>query len=154
VQAVQSLLGHSPTTQTMDRCACVLEDYGGDAGKGWTNLCATELQTRRKARQVIRVSRFASKRGVTDGTRTRDLRSHNPTRPVAEYCRIGLSKPIFLLAVAYRFCVLRSGWCQRWCQMTWATSLLGATLWHGASRPLLRRSPVASQKGYGKMVSR
>ena len=35
---------------------------------------------------------------------------------VAVRCRIGLSKPISLLAVACCFCVLRSEWCQRWCQ--------------------------------------
>jgi hypothetical protein len=36
---------------------------------------------------------------------------------VAECCRSRLSKPISLLAVARCFCVLRSEWCQQWCQM-------------------------------------
>jgi hypothetical protein len=35
---------------------------------------------------------------------------------VAQCCRIGLSKPISLLAVPHCFCVLRSQWCQQWCQ--------------------------------------
>ena len=62
---------------------------------------------------------YAECRRVTDGARTRDLRSHNPTTSVStccRCCRIGLSKPISLLTVAHCFCVLRSGWCQRWCQ--------------------------------------
>ena len=40
---------------------------------------------------------------------------------VAVRCRIGVSKQISLLAVANRFCVLRSEWCQQWCQMASAT---------------------------------
>lgn len=36
---------------------------------------------------------------------------------VAVGCRIGLFKPVFLLTVARRFCVLRAQWCQKWCQM-------------------------------------
>jgi hypothetical protein len=35
---------------------------------------------------------------------------------VAVRCRIGVSKPFSLLAVAPSFCVLRAEWCQRWCQ--------------------------------------
>jgi hypothetical protein len=35
---------------------------------------------------------------------------------VAQYCRIGLSKPFSLLVVARCFCVLRPEWCQKWCQ--------------------------------------
>jgi hypothetical protein len=35
---------------------------------------------------------------------------------VAQCFRIGLDKPISLLAVARCFCVLRSEWCQQWCQ--------------------------------------
>ena len=57
---------------------------------------------------------------VTDGARTRDLlgatiRRHRLPR-VATGCKIGLSKPISLLAVARRCCALRPGWCQEWCQ--------------------------------------
>jgi hypothetical protein len=37
------------------------------------------------------------------------------------HCRIGLSKLISLLVVARCFCVLRSEWCQKWCQMPSAT---------------------------------
>jgi hypothetical protein len=32
---------------------------------------------------------------------------------VAERCKIGLSKPVYLLVVAQRFCVYRSEWCQQ-----------------------------------------
>ena len=39
---------------------------------------------------------------------------------VAVRCTIGLSKPISLLVLAQRFCVLRSEWCQMWCQMALA----------------------------------
>ena len=39
------------------------------------------------------------------------IRRHRLPR-VAEGCNTGLSKPISLLAVAHRCCVLRSGWCQ------------------------------------------
>jgi hypothetical protein len=49
------------------------------------------------------------------------LRCHNPTTPVATVaarCKTGLDKPICLLAVAHGYCVLRSGWCQKWCQTT------------------------------------
>jgi hypothetical protein len=53
---------------------------------------------------------------VTDGARTRDLRSHNPPTTVSGRCTIGLSKPISLLTVAHRFCMLRPQWCQQWCQ--------------------------------------
>ena len=35
---------------------------------------------------------------------------------VAHCCRIGVYKPISLLTVAYCFYVLRSEWCQQWCQ--------------------------------------
>src|SRR5215210_7507821 len=35
---------------------------------------------------------------------------------VAGCCKIGLDTRIYLLAVAHRFSVLRSEWCQRWCQ--------------------------------------
>jgi hypothetical protein len=52
---------------------------------------------------------YGENKRVTDGTRTRALRSHNPPPPlfpgVAVCCRIGLDKPISLLAVAQRFCV-------------------------------------------------
>jgi|SRR5215203_4998600 len=47
--------------------------------------------------------------------RTRGLWSHYPPTPVAEGCggcRIGVFKPISLLAVARRFCVLCAQWCQ------------------------------------------
>jgi hypothetical protein len=40
---------------------------------------------------------------------------------VAQRCRIGLSKGISLLVVAHCFWVLRSEWCQKWCQMAWTT---------------------------------
>jgi hypothetical protein len=46
---------------------------------------------------------------------TRDLWSHYPPTPVAEGCggcRTGVFKPISLLAVARRFCVLCAQWCQ------------------------------------------
>jgi hypothetical protein len=43
---------------------------------------------------------------------------------VAVGCRIGLSKPISFLVVARRFRVLRSQWCQQWCQMAPAPSLV------------------------------
>src|SRR3954451_17351414 len=35
---------------------------------------------------------------------------------VAEGCKTGIVKPIPLLAVARRCCVLLPGWCQKWCQ--------------------------------------
>jgi hypothetical protein len=50
-----------------------------------------------------------------------------PFPGVAVCCRIGLDKPISLLKVACGFCVLRSGWCQRWCQtsmMLWSCVVL------------------------------
>ena len=53
---------------------------------------------------------------MTDGTRTRTLRSHNSPTLVSKSCHacsIGLDKPISLLAVAYRSCVLRPEWCQK-----------------------------------------
>jgi len=45
---------------------------------------------------------------------------------VAGCCINRFSKRISLLAVAYRFCVLRSEWCQRWCQeaMVYASTVL------------------------------
>jgi hypothetical protein len=43
------------------------------------------------------------------------IRRHRLLR-VAVRCRIGLSKPNYLLTVAHRCCVLRPGWCQEWCQ--------------------------------------
>src|SRR5215212_7601444 len=58
---------------------------------------------------------------VTDGARTRDLRSHNPPTSVSRdcrRCRIALDKPIPLLTVARGCCVLRAEWCQQWCQMS------------------------------------
>ena len=44
---------------------------------------------------------------------------------VAQHCRIGLSKPIYVPAVAHRFWVLRPGWCQKWCQTVSLTTVLG-----------------------------
>jgi hypothetical protein len=35
---------------------------------------------------------------------------------VAMRCKFALDKLIRLLAVAHRCCLLRSEWCQRWCQ--------------------------------------
>src|SRR5215203_5799404 len=35
---------------------------------------------------------------------------------VALSCRIGSSKPVFLLAIAPGICVLHAEWCQQWCQ--------------------------------------
>ena len=64
---------------------------------------------------------------VTDGTQSRafgaTIRRHRLPE-VALRCRISLSKPISLLAVAHRCCVLRSGWCQRWCQTVSLTTAL------------------------------
>ena len=51
------------------------------------------------------------------------LRLRNATirRPlflcVAVCCRIGVGKPVSLLEVTHRFCMLRAQWCQKWCQM-------------------------------------
>jgi hypothetical protein len=57
---------------------------------------------------------------VTDGTRTRafgaTIRRHLYLG-VAGYCINRLDKLISLLVVARRFWVLRSEWCQKWCQM-------------------------------------
>ena len=44
------------------------------------------------------------------------IRRH-PFLDVARGCKNRLSKGICLLVVAHRFCVLRAGWCQRWCQI-------------------------------------
>src|SRR5688500_18947337 len=44
--------------------------------------------------------------------------SNKPPLVVAVRCSIGLSKPISLLVVAHRFWVLRSEWCQQWCQVS------------------------------------
>jgi len=54
-----------------------------------------------KLRRAVLRSRFA-------------LQGH-PFLGVADYCRIGMSKPISLLAAAHDCCVLRPGWCQMWC---------------------------------------
>jgi hypothetical protein len=42
---------------------------------------------------------------------------------VAEGCKTSLDKPIPLLAVARRFSLLRSGWCQQWCRTVAGTLL-------------------------------
>ena len=85
----------------------------------------------------------------------RPLFPHAPIR-----CRNGLDKPICLLVVARRFCVLRPEWCQKWCQMASAAPpirrglfapratrlrtrlrLIGGGLGHPYSGALRRRSP-------------
>jgi hypothetical protein len=78
--------------------------------------CCTALRSRYQS--GIRTS---DSYNLTAGpmARTRDLWSHYPPTPVAEGsggCRTGVFKPISLLAVARRFCVLCAQWCQQWCQ--------------------------------------
>jgi hypothetical protein len=51
---------------------------------------------------------FPANERVTDGARTRALRSHNPPIPVSEGCSCcanRLSRPILLLVVARGFCL-------------------------------------------------
>ena len=43
---------------------------------------------------------------------------------VANGCINRLSKPILLLTVAHGYCVLRPGWCQKWCQTVSLTTAL------------------------------
>ena len=54
------------------------------------------------------------------------IRQHTLPQVAAD-CRIGLDKPIRLLAVAHGCCVLRPGWCQKWCQFTELLAPLSGT---------------------------
>jgi hypothetical protein len=85
--------------------------------------------------------------------RPRDLRSHNPPTPflvVAAGCRIRLSKLIFLLVVARRFCVLRAQWCQKWCQTVpersevWVDGLFNPTSVYQICASALRKVSIPS----------
>jgi hypothetical protein len=74
----------------MDTYSHLLEDIGGDAVGGLDEAfgktgCSTVAVN--EARRFDRASRFTCKLGVTEGARTRDLRSHDPTTSVAWGCR-------------------------------------------------------------------
>jgi hypothetical protein len=52
---------------------------------------------------------------------------------VAAGCKTGLDKPIMVLTVARRFWVLRSGWCQEWCQTVPPTTTVARLVAPGTS---------------------
>ena len=60
--------------------------------------------------------------GLEPATFGATMRRHRLPR-VAGSCKNRLSKPIRLLVVARCFWVLRSGWCQRWCQVASTSSV-------------------------------
>jgi hypothetical protein len=97
----------------------------------------------------MRKSKLPSKDVATSGA---TIRRHL-FLGVAVRCRIGLDKAISVLVVARSFRVLRSEWCQKWCQ-TVSTSGRRATTRTGDPDPSRILSGNATNRLKGGNLSR
>jgi hypothetical protein len=96
-EKVKALLGHSLITQTMDAYSHLLNDIGETSWAASMRQLATPAKPEWCQKTPVAEQEpsslpsfpltYAELKRVTDGARTRDLRSHNPPTSVSGRCR-------------------------------------------------------------------